>query len=78
MRYAFGEFTLDTDVFEIKRDGEALAAEPQVLDLLILLVESREKVVTRDELLAKALRRRQQQRHGMSPAPFLVVPEEEK
>jgi len=53
MRYAFGEFTLDTDVFEIKRDGEALAAEPQVLDLLILLVESREKVVTRDELLAK-------------------------
>jgi len=51
MVYAFGDFELDTDARELRRGGEALRVEPQVLDLLAHLVRHRDRVVTRDELL---------------------------
>lgn len=36
--YSFGGHRIDTMRFEIARDGEALAVEPQVLGLLIVLI----------------------------------------
>jgi len=52
MRYGFAGCVLDTGRFELERDGARVAVEPQVLELLILLVENRDRLVTRDEILA--------------------------
>jgi pimeloyl-ACP methyl ester carboxylesterase len=51
--YRFGEFCIDTARFEIACGGRALPVEPQVLELLIVLIENRDQVVTREELLEK-------------------------
>ncbi|HSH41308.1 MAG TPA: alpha/beta fold hydrolase [Arenicellales bacterium] len=53
MIYAFGDYRLDSTRFQINRDTETLPVEPQVLELLITLIENRDHVVTRDELLEK-------------------------
>lgn len=53
MTYRFDEFELDPACFELRRAGESLAAEPQVLSLLILLVENRDRLVTKDEVIDK-------------------------
>ena len=44
MRYHFLEFLLDTDRFELYRNETRLAAEPQVIELLTLLLEQRQRV----------------------------------
>ena len=51
MIYRFGGYRIDTGRFEITRDGQPLPAEPQVLELLIMLVAHHDRVVSRDELL---------------------------
>ncbi len=51
MSYRFGEFELDPDRFELRRGGAALAAEPQVLSLLMLLAEAGDRLVTKDEIV---------------------------
>ena len=51
MRYAFGDVVLDTDRFELRRDGEPVHVEPQVFSVLMLLVERRHRVVPKTELL---------------------------
>src|SRR6202167_2686944 len=43
---------LDTDRRELRRGSEPVAVEPQVFDLLIYLVENREHVVSKDDLIA--------------------------
>ncbi len=43
---------LDTNTRELRRGAEHIAIEPQVLDLLIYLVEHRDRVVTKDDLIA--------------------------
>jgi TolB-like protein/Tfp pilus assembly protein PilF len=58
MRYQFDEFTLDTERFELTRAGAALRAEPQVIELLALLVEQRERMVTKEEINDKVWRGR--------------------
>ena len=58
MVYSFGDVRIDADRFEIARGGRALAVEPQVLELLILLLKHRDRVVTRDELLESVWRGR--------------------
>ncbi|MDN3554842.1 winged helix-turn-helix domain-containing tetratricopeptide repeat protein [Halomonas maura] len=50
MRYRFDDFILDTDRFELSRDGQPLRCEPQVIELLVLLVENRERMVGKDEI----------------------------
>lgn len=50
MIYAFGTCILDADRRELRRDGTPVAVEPQVFDLLLVLLAARERVVTRDEL----------------------------
>jgi TolB-like protein/tetratricopeptide (TPR) repeat protein len=51
MIYRFGEYHLDTVKIEFNRDGEALDIEPQVFSLLQHLVENRDRVVSKDELI---------------------------
>ena len=51
MIYQSDNFSLDTRSYSIERDGTRQAVEPQVFDLLLYLIEHRDRVVTRDELL---------------------------
>ncbi len=51
MRFTFGGVVLDTDRFLLERDGESLHVQPQVFDVLSLLVRNRERVVPKTELL---------------------------
>jgi TolB-like protein/DNA-binding winged helix-turn-helix (wHTH) protein len=46
----FGEYELDLGRQELRRNGEAVAIEPQVFDVLVHLVRNRERVVGKDEL----------------------------
>ena len=52
MRYLFEDCVLDTDRRELRRGGDLVAVEPQVFDLLVHLVRNRERVVSKDDLLA--------------------------
>ncbi|MGE0665985.1 MAG: winged helix-turn-helix domain-containing tetratricopeptide repeat protein [Sphingomonadales bacterium] len=47
----FGEHVLDPDRRELFRGSEAIPTGPQVFDLLVYLVENRERVVTKDDLI---------------------------
>jgi pimeloyl-ACP methyl ester carboxylesterase/DNA-binding winged helix-turn-helix (wHTH) protein len=49
--YAFGDCELDLSRFELRRDGEVCKVEPQVFDVLALLVRERGRVVTKEEIL---------------------------
>src|SRR5688500_18859693 len=49
--YRFGEYQIDTDVFELKRGAEVVKIEPQVFDLLVYLISHRNRVVSQSELL---------------------------
>ena len=53
MLYHFDRFSLDSDRRELRRDGAPIAIEPKVFDLMVYLVDSRDRVVSRDDLLAK-------------------------
>jgi DNA-binding winged helix-turn-helix (wHTH) protein len=49
--YTFGAFDLDTGLFELRRAGAPVPMEPQVFSVLAYLVEHRERVVGKNELL---------------------------
>lgn len=51
MQFIFADHVLDTNRRELRRGVEDIAVEPQVLDLLICLVENRDRVVTKDDLI---------------------------
>ena len=51
MRYRFDDFQLDTEQFELKKSGELVHCEPQVLELLVFLIANRAQMVSKDELL---------------------------
>jgi pimeloyl-ACP methyl ester carboxylesterase/DNA-binding winged helix-turn-helix (wHTH) protein len=50
--FRFGEYSLDTDRRELARGGDLVAVEPQVFDLLVYLIRNRERVVSKEDLLA--------------------------
>lgn len=52
MRYLFDVFSLDTDRRELRRRDELLAIEPKAFDLLIYLIANRERVISKDDLVA--------------------------
>jgi TolB-like protein len=52
LRYLFEDFALDTDCRELLRGVTSVPVEPQVFDLLVYLIRNRERVVSRDDLLA--------------------------
>lgn len=51
MIYRFSQFTLNTENYQLSLSGEPVPVEPLVFNLLEYLIEHRERVVTRDELL---------------------------
>jgi TolB-like protein/Flp pilus assembly protein TadD len=58
MQFAFGENILDVELRELHRRGQPVAIGPQVLDLLIYLLQNRERVVSKDDLISSVWRGR--------------------
>jgi TolB-like protein len=53
MLYLFGDFELDTAKVELRANGATRPLERQVFALLALLVENRERLVSKDEIIEK-------------------------
>lgn len=51
MIYRFGPYAMDTDSFTLTGDEGEIAVEPQVFALLQFLIENRERVVSKDEII---------------------------
>ena len=52
MRYAFEDCQLDVDRRELSKAGAPVDLEPQVFDLLAFLIRHRDRVVSRDDVIA--------------------------
>ena len=52
MYFAFENQVLDVDRRELRRGSELIAIEPQVLGLLVYLLRNRDRVVSKDDLIA--------------------------
>ena len=52
VQFLFGDHVLDVDRRELRRGAAAIAVEPQVFDVLVYLVENRDRVVSKDDLIA--------------------------
>lgn len=53
MSYRFAQFTLDIDRIELIKAGTPVEIEPKAYDVLRVLVEARDRVVTKDELFER-------------------------
>ncbi len=53
MIYSFGDFELDTRLYELRREGASCRVEPQVFDVLRYLIQNRDRVISKDELFEK-------------------------
>jgi len=58
VRYSFDDVVIDTDRFFLERDGADVRIEPQVFDVLAHLLEHRDRVVAKTELLDEIWRDR--------------------
>jgi len=56
--YLFEDCALDTDRRELRRGANLVAVEPQVFDLLEYLIRNRDRVVSKDDLIASVWRGR--------------------
>jgi DNA-binding winged helix-turn-helix (wHTH) protein len=52
VRFDFGGYSLDVGRRELRRGPDRIGVEPQVFDLLVYLIENRDRVVTKDDLIA--------------------------
>src|SRR6516164_7817834 len=52
MILSFGDYEIDVERREIRRAKTLVHVEPQVFDLLVYLVENRDRVVSKDDLIA--------------------------
>ncbi|HEX2286681.1 MAG TPA: transcriptional regulator, partial [Mycobacterium sp.] len=48
--WRFDNFVLDTQRYELRRDGEVIRVEPQVFDVLTQLVSNHHRFVSKEEL----------------------------
>src|SRR5687767_2369553 len=53
MIYVFDEFELDEEQWELRSRGTVIDVPPKVMELLLLLLRHRERVVSNDELLSE-------------------------
>ncbi|MFS1439799.1 winged helix-turn-helix domain-containing protein [Shewanella sp. 10N.286.48.A6] len=53
MLFRFNNIEIDTDRYEIRKDSHVLSVEPKVYDLIIYLIENRQRIISRDELLSQ-------------------------
>ena len=51
MIYVFGDYALDTRLYELRHSGESCPLGPQVFNVLAYLIAHRDRVVTKDELI---------------------------
>jgi len=51
MIYTFGDFELDTSTIELRENGNYVHLEPQVFGVLTHLIENRDRVVSKIELI---------------------------
>jgi DNA-binding winged helix-turn-helix (wHTH) protein/tetratricopeptide (TPR) repeat protein len=51
MRFRFRDCVVDADRFELVRAGEPLPVQPKVLRLLVLLLENRDRTLSKEEIL---------------------------
>lgn len=49
----FGDFELDLPAYELRRRGKTIAIERRPMDLLILLVERRQQLVSREDIVGR-------------------------
>src|SRR5690348_3414004 len=52
MRYRFGAFELDPAAYTLCRDGREVEMRPKMFDLLRYLIEHRDRVMSKEDLLA--------------------------
>jgi TolB-like protein/tetratricopeptide (TPR) repeat protein len=52
VEFSFADYRLDVERRELRRGAEMVAVQPQVLDLLIYLIQNRDRVASRDDLIA--------------------------
>ncbi|PTT91368.1 hypothetical protein DBR42_03930 [Pelomonas sp. HMWF004] len=53
VRYVFGAHSINPSTRELRRGGQLVATTPKVFDLLLVLLEQRNRVVPHDELLER-------------------------
>jgi formylglycine-generating enzyme required for sulfatase activity/DNA-binding winged helix-turn-helix (wHTH) protein len=53
MAYRIGEYVIDPAAYELRRGDALLPVEPQVLELLVFLIENRQRAVTKDEIIER-------------------------
>jgi TolB-like protein/tetratricopeptide (TPR) repeat protein len=51
VHFSFGDYAIDVDRRELTRGSEPISLGPQVFDLLVYLVQNRERVASKDDLL---------------------------
>jgi DNA-binding winged helix-turn-helix (wHTH) protein len=51
VRWRFENCLLDIDRFELRRDGQLVSLEPRAMRVLIELINQRDRVVSKSELL---------------------------
>jgi TolB-like protein/DNA-binding winged helix-turn-helix (wHTH) protein len=56
--FSFADCTLDVGRRELRRGSEAVPVEPQVFDLLVYLLQNRDRLVSKDDLIASVWRGR--------------------
>ena len=52
MRYAFDDFELDSEAYELLRGGKRVKVQPKVLQLIRYLVQNHGRFVSKEEILA--------------------------
>jgi adenylate cyclase len=52
VQFLFADHALDTETRELRRGAQPIAVEPQVFDLLVYLAQNRDRVVSKDDLIA--------------------------
>ena len=50
MKFHFDEFEIDTQQYQIRKSGRELPVEPKVFDVVVYLIQHRDRLVSRDEL----------------------------
>jgi len=71
-RFVFGPFRLETAQRALWRANEVLRAPPQAIELLVILIENRDRVLLRDELLQWVWSGTSVEEHSLTQTVFLL------
>jgi DNA-binding winged helix-turn-helix (wHTH) protein len=72
--YSFEDFVLDSDRRELRCKTDLVALEPQVFDLLEYLIRNRQRVASKDDLLAAIWGDGSSRNRCLPPASTLPAP----